>query len=56
MGRLAYATRKSYETFAELGETKWGQPVLEQVRTMAVEQWLRDSTSGTQKQTATCET
>jgi integrase len=43
MDRLAFSTKKSYET--HLGhwvKPKWGEHRLEQVRTMAVEQWLRD--------------
>jgi integrase len=43
MGRLAYSTRQSYKSFLN-GRVKkqWGQHSLGQVRTMAVEQWLRD--------------
>jgi integrase len=45
MGRLAYATRKSYTTYLRgWAVPKWGKHTLEQVRTMAVEQWLRDVT------------
>jgi integrase len=41
MGRLAYATRSSYKTYLNgWVKAKWGQHTLEQVRTMAVEQWL----------------
>jgi hypothetical protein len=42
MGRLAYATRKSYVTCLQKWvKPKWGTSFLEQVRTMGVEQWLR---------------
>ena len=42
MGRLAYATRKSYVTCLQKWvKPKWGASFLEQVRTMGVEQWLR---------------
>ena len=42
MGRLAYATRKSYVTCLQKWvKPKWGVSFLEQVRTMGVEQWLR---------------
>ncbi len=41
MGRLAYATRASYKTYLNgWVKLKWGRHTLEQVRTMAVEQWL----------------
>jgi len=43
MDRLAFSTKKSYST--HLGhwvKPRWGKQRLEQVRTMAVEQWLRD--------------
>jgi integrase len=43
MGRLAYSTQKSYKSFLNVWiKHQWGQHTLEQVRTMAVEQWLRD--------------
>jgi integrase len=43
MGRLAYSTQMSYKSFLNGWiKKKWGQHTLEQVRTMAVEQWLRD--------------
>ena len=43
MDRLAFATRKSYTTYLNHWvRPKWGQHTLRQVRTMAVEQWLRD--------------
>jgi integrase len=43
MGRLAFSTKKSYTTYLEHWvKPKWGEHRLEQVRTMAVEQWLRD--------------
>jgi len=42
MGRLAYATRKSYVTCLQKWvKPKWGASFLERVRTMGVEQWLR---------------
>jgi len=45
MDRLAYATRKSYTTYLRVWAVpKWGKHTLGQVRTMAVEQWLRDVT------------
>jgi hypothetical protein len=45
MGRLAYATKASYKTYLNgWVKPKWGKHTLEQVRTMAVEQWLRDVT------------
>jgi integrase len=45
MGRLAYATRSSYKTYLNgWAKPKWGQHTLGQVRTMAVEQWLRGVT------------
>ena len=41
MGRLAYATRSSYKSYLNgWVKKKWGQHTLEQVRTMAIEQWL----------------
>jgi len=40
---LAYATRKSYVTYLQNWvKPKWGMRLLEQVRTIGVEQWLRD--------------
>lgn len=43
MGRLAFSTRKSYTTHLKAWvKPKWGEHTLQQVRTMAVEQWLRD--------------
>jgi integrase len=43
MGRLAFSTRKSYGTYLQTWiRSKWGEHELQQVRTMAVEQWLRD--------------
>lgn len=43
MGRLAFATRRSYTTYLQNWiKPKWGTHFLEQVRTMGVEQWLRD--------------
>jgi integrase len=43
MGRLAYSTKLSYTTHLRNWVSKhWGQHKLEDVRTMAVEQWLRD--------------
>ena len=43
MGRLAYSTQKSYKSSLNgWVKEKWGGHTLEQVRTMAVEQWLRD--------------
>jgi integrase len=45
MARLAFATQASYKTYLNVhAKPKWGQHTLEQVRTMAVEQWLRDLT------------
>lgn len=45
MSRLAFSTQKSYKTHLNCWiKPKWGQHTLEQVRTMAVEQWLRDLT------------
>ena len=45
MERLAYATKSSYKTYLNgWAKPKWGQHTLEQVRTMSVEQWLRDFT------------
>jgi len=45
MDRLAYATRKSYTTYLRgWAVPKWGKHTLGHVRTMAVEQWLRDVT------------
>jgi len=42
-GRLAYSTKLSYKTFLKNWVRKhWGEHKLEDVRTMAVEQWLRD--------------
>jgi site-specific recombinase XerD len=41
MGRLAYATRSSYKSYLNgWVKEKFGQHTLDQVRTMAVEQWL----------------
>jgi integrase len=41
--RLAFATQSSYKSNLNTWiKPKWGQHTLEQVRTMAVEQWLRD--------------
>jgi site-specific recombinase XerD len=41
--RLAFATHNSYKSHLNVWiKQKWGQHTLEQVRTMAVEQWLRD--------------
>jgi integrase len=43
MERLVFSTKKSYTTFLRHWvRPKWGEHTLEQVRTMAVEQWLRD--------------
>lgn len=43
MGRLAFSTRKSYETYLKgYIRPKWGSFLLEEVRTMAVELWLRN--------------
>jgi integrase len=43
MGRLAYATRRSYTTnLKNWVKPKWGTQFLEQVRTMGVELWLKD--------------
>lgn len=43
--RLAYATLASYKTYLNNWiKPKWGQHKLEQVRTIAVEQWLRGLT------------
>jgi integrase len=43
MGRLAFATKLSYSSFLRNWiRPKWGGHRLEKVRTMAVEQWLRD--------------
>lgn len=45
MDRLAFATKKSYTTYLNHWvKPRWGQHTLQQVRTMAVEQWLRDLT------------
>jgi len=45
MARLAFSTKKSYKTYLNHWvKPKWGQHTLEQIRTMAVEQWLRDLT------------
>lgn len=42
MGRLAYATQRSYKTFLNNWvKPKWGTLRLEQVKAVAVEQWLR---------------
>jgi integrase len=44
--RLAFATRNSYKSYLHgWVKPKWGNHTLEQVRTMAVEQWLRDVTT-----------
>lgn len=41
--RLAFATHNSYKTYLNHWvEPKWGQHLLEDVRTLAVESWLRD--------------
>ncbi len=43
MSRLAFSTRKSYTTHLKAWvKPKWGDHTLQQVRPMAVEQWLRD--------------
>ncbi|HEY1801051.1 MAG TPA: site-specific integrase [Terriglobales bacterium] len=43
MGRLAYSTQRSYRSFLTVWVKKqWGDCRLENVRTMAVEQWFRD--------------
>ena len=43
MARLAFSTKKSYKSYLNRWiKPKWGLHTLEQVRTMAVEQWLRD--------------
>jgi integrase len=42
MGRLAFATQRSYKSFLNNWvKVKWGTYTLEQVRPIAVEQWLR---------------
>lgn len=42
MARLAFATQRSYKAFLNNSvKVKWGTYILEQVRPIAVEQWLR---------------